>query len=163
MKRLLIAQICMMLLLSGTQAGAAGNDLAQISQAGDMEMSCHDISREVSKMESVIGAAEQTLNSSNAAGTGIKVAKTVGSYLVGSLGGALGIMAAGYIVGEATDDKAEDAIAARETAEQRRSFMSGVYNAKGCQGPLELATIEPAAGESYGPPYRPVRKPRYND
>ena len=34
-----------------------------------------------------------------------------------------------------------------DLAEQRRSFMVGVYNARSCFGPLELATLEPAAGE----------------
>jgi hypothetical protein len=89
-------------------------------------------------MDEVIRQARETQKESQIANTGVGVAKTVASYLVGSLGGAIGIMAAGYIVGEATDDQAENASDLEDTAQQRRSFMIGVYNARSCVGPVEF-------------------------
>ncbi len=108
-------------------------------------------------MNDMIAAAQDIQDSSRMTGTGIGVAKTVGSYLVGSLGGALGILAAGYIVGEATDNSGEDAAALQDKAEKRRSFILGIYNARGCQGPVKLAEIEPAAGTSVPVSPRPRR------
>lgn len=138
----------------------------QISQTGDLEMTCHQISHEVSAMENIIFDTQEIQDNSKITGTGINVGKAVGSYLVGSLIGGLGIIAAGYIVSEAANGSAKSAEALQDIAFQRRSFMAGIYNAKGCVGPLELAAIEPAAGaveekEAFGPPDKRTRKAEY--
>lgn len=138
----------------------------QVSQSGDLEKSCHEISQEVSDMELLISHTQNTLDGSEMTNHGVTVAKTVGSYLVGSLAGGIGIIAAGYIVSEAADDRFEEAAAVQDVAEQRRSFMAGIYNARGCVGPLEkkLAEIETAAGEeTTGAPEPKRRELRYNE
>ncbi len=143
-------------------ARAADFPVFEVSQLGDLEKNCHEISHEITAMEDLILDAEQTRQSSAITGAGVSVAKTVGSYFVGTLAGGLGILAAGYLVSEATDDRAENAMALQDNAEKRRSFMEGIYNARGCMGPLEaLARIEPASGDADAEPKPRVR--RYND
>ena len=162
MKYPLIAIACLGILSCQAAPHALAADF-QISQAGDLEMNCHEISQEVIAMEAIIAEAKVMENSTNVTETGVTVAKTVGSYLVGSLAGGLGILAAGYIVNEATDDREETAIALQDTAAQRRSFMQGIYNARGCMGPLELASIAPAAGDEDEKTEQKPRVPRYNN
>ena len=138
----------------------------QVSQIGDLEKTCSEISQEVSDMELLINHTQKTLDDSEMTNHGVTVAKTVGSYLVGSLAGGIGIIAAGYIVSEAADDRFENAAAVQDVAEQRRSFMAGIYNTRGCMGPLEkkLADIEtPAGDEDADTPEPKQREPRYND
>lgn len=166
MQRKLVAIACAALLASAPAcARAADFPPFQVSQLGDLEKSCHELSLEVSAMEDLIAQATQAQDASQITSTGVTVAKTVGSYLVGTLAGGLGVLAAGYIVSEATDDRFENAAAVQDLAAQRRSFMAGIYNARGCKGPLEkLADIEPAAGDDGETAVEPtLRKPRYND
>ncbi len=139
-------------------ANAMDGDALQISRQSDLQMSCSEISHEVSAMEDLIHAARIDQEKSAMTSTGVTAAKTVASYLVGSLGGAIGIMAAGYIVGEATEERGEDAFKLEEIAQQRRSFMTGIYNARSCIGPLELASVEPAAGDSDENRFKPKER-----
>ena len=124
----------------------AGEKLV-MSKPGDLEMSCHEISTEVANMRDIVLTARDMQDDSELAMTGVGVAKTVGSYLVGSLAGGIGIFAAGFLVNELGDEKIENAIELQNVAMQRHSFMTGIYNARGCQGPLDLASLEPAAGD----------------
>ncbi len=165
MKRTLTIATCIALLSFQAPLSYAMDmtDL-NINKVGDIEMSCNQISREISSMEKTMFSTQEMQKNSHMANTGVGVVKTVGSYLVGSLGGALGILAAGYLVSEATGSKAEDASVLHDAATQRRSFMAGIYNAKECIGPLTMASIEPAAGKKMlAPKKHPSRKPRYND
>lgn len=134
-----------------------------IIRTGDTELTCNQISTEITSMESVIVKSLEEQRDGEMTSTGVGVAKTVGGLLVGSLGGVLGIMAAGHLAAEAADDKVEEAAAEENAAAQRRSFMIGIYNAKGCQGPLQpgfdVAALEPAAGDDE--PHAPV-SPHYN-
>lgn len=134
----------------------------QISRADDLLMSCHEISQEISLMETIIQQSQLTQGKAELTSTGVGVAKTVASYFIGSLGGALGILAAGYLVNEATDDRADNAKTLENLAKQRRSFMVGIYNARTCVGPLDLASIEPAAGMPSPAPIS-VSEPRPRD
>lgn len=142
----------------------------RVSREGDLVKDCGEISQEVSTMESIMEHAAEVQTETELAGKGINVVKSVGTYLIGSTGGALGIIAAGVVVSHFADEKIESAEDLQKAAGQRRSFMMGVYNAKGCEGPFkatafELAGIEPAAGDGavYGPPDLRPRKPVYND
>lgn len=152
-------------LLSLCRGAAAADDASafEVARIGDLDMDCYQISREISAMELLVAQAVEEQESTKMTSTSVAVAKTVGSYLVGTLAGGLGILAAGYIVSEATDDREENAIALQNGAEQRRSFMAGIYNARGCNGPLALAAIQPAAGEEQDdtPQFRP--RFQYND
>ena len=146
-----------------TAPAYAASPVFEYSQAGDLDLDCHQISREISAMELLISQAKDIQDTTHMTTTGVTVAKTVGSYLVGTMAGGIGILAAGYLVNEAADDKAEDALALEDAAEQRRSFMAGIYNARGCNGPLDLAAIAPASGDEKATNYTSPRKRRYND
>lgn len=116
-------------------------------------------------MGDIISQAQDELEHSRMTGTGIGIGKAVGSYLVGSLIGGVGIIAAGYIASEAAGERSEKAEGMQDMAMQRRSFMEGIYNARGCAGPLDVAQIEPAAGEGRDekPREHPVPRYSYND
>lgn len=88
---------------------------------------------------------------------GLQVAGALGSFLVGTATGGIGLAAAGYVAKSVMDGNYDEVEHIQEIAAQRRSFMLGIYNAKGCTGPIEhvmhpetspatLADIEPAAG-----------------
>jgi hypothetical protein len=111
----------------------------EISMPGDEIMDCPAIAQEVSKMDDVILQSYIVQQSSEKTTLGVGVAKTVGSFLVGSLTGALGILAAGHFASEAADDKGEVAAALEDIARQRRSLMVGMHNAKECKEELPVA------------------------
>lgn len=162
MRRLYAHIVCIvMIALPSASARAAEFLDIQISRADDLLMSCHEISREIALMETIVHQTRLTQERAELTSAGVGVAKTVASYLVGSLGGAIGIMAASYIVNEATDDRGDNAKTIEDLAQQRRSFMKGVFNARACMGPLELSSIEPAAGIA-SIPERQEREVRYH-
>lgn len=136
----------------------------RISRPDDLLLDCHEISRQISTMEAIMSYTEEIQDDFRITDTGITVGKAVGSYLVGSLAGGIGIVAASFIISEAADDRAEQAAATQHTAMQRRSFLSGIYNARGCQGPLEMALIEPAVGpmEDSEITFKPRQEDRYS-
>lgn len=166
--------LCLSMALLSTaqaQAGSLANPLFKISQTGDSHMDCLEISSEISDMDSIILVAEDKIQDTKIAGTGVGVAQTVGSFMIGSLGGVLGIFAAGAVIDNAADNKIEKIQEIQSAAEQRRSLMAAMYDVKQCVGPLakELSLIEPAAGTALekdnfiGPPDLRPHKINYND
>ena len=135
----------------------------------DVGLSCEQIAHEVVELDRVIRDARDTQVSSSNTGTGVSVARTVGSLLVGSLGGVVGIVAVGALAGEAVESKGEKAAEIEENAEERQHRLAGIFEGKGCEGELALtgepehdpahkaARVEPAAGTST------IKKPRYNE
>lgn len=132
----------------------------EISMPGDEAMDCAAIAKEVSAMDDVILQSYIVQQSSEKTTLGVGVAKTVGSFLVGSLGGVLGILAAGHFASEAADDKGEVAAALEDTAKQRRSLMVGMHNAKQCTEELPVA---PPPMEDLWPKVTPVSAPGTED
>ncbi|MFN3828027.1 MAG: hypothetical protein ACK4NR_10445 [Micavibrio sp.] len=135
----------------------------------DVALSCDQIANEVVVLDRTIRTARDKKDSSDRAGTGVNVAQTVGSLLVGSLGGVVGIAAVGLLAGEAADEAGDDAAAIEEKAEERQNRLAGVFEGKGCEGELALtpeaedkeedvSQLEPASGTPTAP-----RRPRYND
>ncbi len=170
MRQLSSMVICLGLLCAAAPAHAIDRNLdmssLEVSQLGDTEMTCQQISHEVSTMDEVIMFAREEQDEAQMASNGVTVAKTVGSYFIGSFGGALGIIAAGYLANEMAKSNGEEAFSLQDAATQRRRFMEGIYNAKGCSGPLPidpvtLSEIEPAAGDEYENEY--YQKPQYNE
>ena len=139
-----------------------------VSHAGDMDLGCAALSKEAGTMRDVITQHEDVKDDAKMQGYGVNAAAGIGSFLVGTVTGGIGFAAAGLLASEAISEEAEEAEAVKDIAAQRRSFMMGVFNAKGCFGPIEhvmltpqeertqtsLANIEPAAGDD---------RPRYND
>lgn len=136
----------------------------------DVGLSCDQIAHEVVELDRVIRMARITQTESRHTGTGVSVAKTVGSLLVGSLGGVVGIVAVGALAGEAANNYGEQAAQVEEDAEERQNRLAGIFDGKGCEGELvltaepditgDLANITPAAGT---PGQKAIMKPRYNE
>lgn len=149
----------------------AFSHIMRITQPGDSKLNCLSISSEISEMDTIILEAEEKKRNTRVAGTGFGVAQTVGSFMVGSLGGVLGIFAAGAIIDNAADNKVEKVQEIQNAAAQRRSLMAALYDTRECFGPLaqEMALIEPAAGEEIGgdlligPPDLRLKPVSYND
>ncbi len=140
----------------------------QVTHLGDVDLGCGKLSAEAASMRDVISQHEDMKKDAKMQGYGVNAAAGIGSLIVGTVTGGIGFAAAGFLASEAIDEDAEEAEAVSDVAAQRRSFMMGIFNAKGCYGPIEhvmlepvedktetaLMDIEPAAGE---------REPRYND
>lgn len=135
----------------------------------DVGMSCAQIADEVVKLDRIIRNARDAQVRSHNTSTGVSVAKTVGSLLVGSLGGVVGIVAVGALAGEAAEMSGERAAETEEDAEERQHRLAGIFEGKACEGELALteerdpatkaARIEPASGAAA----YPVRKSHFNE
>ena len=139
-----------------------------ISQPGDLEMMCGDLSKESMNMRDIIYATQDVKDRAKMRSHGIKAAGAVGSFLVGTVTGGVGLALGGFLLDQNVGATASDADEIQDIAEQRRTLMMGIYNAKGCEGPLEhamqnpeifdplgkLASIETAAGQEHAEPQR---------
>lgn len=133
----------------------------QISHDGDARMACRGYSQEAMRMHGIIASMQNRKDDSKMQTRGIGVVGTAASYLVGTVTGGLSIAAAGFIAGQATDERGEDAEEIQDIAQQRRAVMVGMFKAKNCTGPIEfvfndpepndpirkITKIQPAAGE----------------
>ena len=125
-----------LLSLAVQSARATPPEGLQVSMQGDAELDCAKIVAEVGSMDDLISQTYQTQEASEKASVGVGVIKTVGSYLVGTLTGTIGFMAAGQLAAQAAGSRGEDAEAVGDIALQRRSLMVGMYQAKKCAGAL---------------------------
>jgi hypothetical protein len=145
----------------------------EVSKPGDLEMSCGELSEEALLMNDIIATTQDIRDNSEVKERGIGVAGAAASFLVGTLTGGLGIAAAGYLANEAVEGKGDNAESVQDVAEQRRSFVTGIYNSKGCLGPIDhamqkepgdapetkaedAAKLETAAGETTPPSIQPA-------
>ncbi len=178
MKHRLALCVCAIFLLLQATPTAANEVLElQVSRLGDVEMNCGSLSQEALLMREIITTTQDIKDNSKIKSHGISAAAGVGGFLVGTVTGGIGLAAAGFLLDQTTKSTASNADGVQDIAEQRRSLMVGIYNAKGCTGPIEhvmqdgmerddkteiqIASIEPAAGEGSEPPL--PRKPHYND
>ncbi len=150
----------------------------QVSRIGDVELSCGDLSQEAMLMHDIIGVTQDIQDDSKIKSYGINAAVGAGGFLIGTVTGGIGFAAAGFLLDQSTKDDAQEADGVQDVAQQRRSLMTGIFNAKGCHGPIEhvmqdnveveetkLASVEPLAGEEIlnAEEKAPSRKPHYND
>lgn len=140
----------------------------KVTHVGDVELSCAALSEEAAYMRDIIDNKESLKQDAKMQEYGVNAAAGIGSFLVGTVTGGIGFAAAGFLAAEAINEDAEEAEALRDVASQRRSFMMGIFNAKGCYGPIEhvmlrapeqdeateLANIMPAAGDTHSSPSR---------
>lgn len=150
------------------KAKELGLEDLSISKPGDLEMMCHDLSKESLDMRDIIYATQDAKDAAKMKRQGLKAAGAIGSFLIGSVTGGVGLAVGGFLLDQNVGAGATEADKLQDVAEQRRTLMMGIYNAKGCQGPLEhamqnpeifdplgtLASIETAAGD--------FDEPRYN-
>ena len=181
MKKSFLRHIGVLSILLSSTAALADESPAQqalelkVSRPGDLEMSCGRLSEEALTMRDIIHTTQGIKDESKIQSHGITAAGAVGSFLIGTVTGGVGLAAAGFLLEHNVDEKSDEADSVQDIAEQRRSLMMGIYNAKGCYGPLEyamqdpeplkiveLASVEPATGdETYDADDR--NKPRYNN
>jgi len=170
MKKSLARLSCAVFVLALAQPAFAADPEVQelrVSRLGDVEMRCGALSQEAALMRDIIIATEEIKEDSELKGHGITAAGAVGSFLIGSVTGGVGLAAAGFLLDRSIEEEADDADGVQDIAEQRRALMMGIYNAKGCHGPVEnamqdgiernvatrVANIEPAAGRDTEPHY----------
>lgn len=142
----------------------------QVSRLGDTELHCAALAKEAYAMRDIIIANQGIESDSEVKSRGISAAGAVGSILLGTVTAGVGLAAAGFMATEAVDNEADKADHIKEMAAQRRSFMVGIYNAKGCQGPIEYVMRGPvpvtrtanAQGHiaSTATPIKPKEQPR---
>lgn len=89
-------------------------------------------------MRAIISTTQEIQDDSDLHQKGIKAAGAIGSLLIGSATGGIGLAAAGFLAGMPVEDRAENANNVQDIAEQREMFMKGIYNAKGCYGPFDF-------------------------
>lgn len=149
----------------------------QVTQPDDMNLSCNGLHQEALLMRDIIQTTEELKNQAQMKEHGIKAAGAIGSFLIGSVTGGLGLAAAGFLANNEVESDAKSADAIQDKAEARRSLMVGLYNGKNCLGSIDyvlqddytsnnfdlagLNNIEPASGDFENSAVR--KKPRYND
>lgn len=148
-------------------------DTLVISKTGDVEMPCGALSKEAILMRDIIHQMEEVKNGSDIQSHGVTAAGAVGSFLIGSVTGGIGLAVGGFLLDQNISSNKDDADEIQDIAKQRRTLMMGIYNAKSCFGPLEhamqnpekrdamdiIADIQPASGKTYQTELRR----RYND
>jgi hypothetical protein len=166
MHKYLASLLCALSILALSSPAFAGEGQGpqalelKVTRAGDFEMSCHALSQEALTMSQIINTTQDIKDESTMQSRGISAAGAVGSFIVGTATGGIGLAAAGLLLDHNVEEKADKADTVQDTAAQRRSLMMGIYNAKGCFGPIEhamqdpkehdpfsLANLAPASGE----------------
>lgn len=132
----------------------------RVTQKGDLEMACGALSEEARLMKDIIDTTQDIKDDSTLKSHGINAAGALGSMLIGTATGGISLAAAGFFANQSVEGKSDNADGVQEIAKERRSFMLGVFNSKGCYGPFEyamqtpepktlrdtIASIEPASG-----------------
>lgn len=115
----------------------------QISKPGDLELSCQQLSVEAENMAQVIHTTQDVKNNSDMKSTGVTAAGAIGSFLIGSATGGIGLAVGGFLMNQGIEDRKDRADEMQDIAEQRRTLMMGIFNAKECFGPIEHAMRNP--------------------
>lgn len=142
----------------------------RVSEQGDLEKSCNALSREALHMRETIHAMQHIKDTSEMQSHGITAAGAVGSFLIGSVTGGIGLAVGGLLLDYNVGENEEAADDVQDIAKQRRTLMTGIYNAKGCFGPIEHAMQDPKDENTFerlastdGPVYHAELRKRYND
>ena len=142
----------------------------QISKPGDLELSCNALTAEALNMSQVILTTQNVKDNSDIKSHGVTAAGAVGSFLIGSVTGGIGLAVGGFLVNHNIEEHSDQADQIQDFAEQRRTLMVGIHNAKGCYGPIEhvmqtpkeSATIKQIALNTHDQ-YQASLQNRYND
>lgn len=142
----------------------------KVSKPGDFEKSCGPLSQEAQNMSKIITAMDEVKDKSEMQSHGITAAGAVGSFLIGTVTGGIGLAVGGMLLDYNVDEHADNAEDIQDIAQQRRSLMMGIYNAKGCFGPLEQETAQSKGfnpldkiASSDEPAYQSELRKRYNN
>lgn len=139
------------------------------AQRGDLELTCTELVDEANLMNEIIQTTEDLKSDAKFNNHAIAAAAGIGSFVVGTLTGGLGIAAAGFFASQEMDGNEDNAEDIQDIAEQRRALMLGIHQAQGCETPIKdtiinaktksvmetgnerLANIEPASGKKFIP------------
>ena len=121
-----------------------------ISKIGDTELSCGGLSSEAGNMRDIIFTTQDIKDSARMQSHGITAAGALGSFLVGTVTGGVGLAVGGFLLDQNVGKTEREADALQDTAAQRRTLMMGIFNAKGCEGPLEHAMQNPEIFDPLG-------------
>lgn len=101
---------------------------------------------------------------------GITAAGAIGSLLIGSATGGIGLAVGGFLMNHSVEERSDEADKIQDIAAQRRTLMMGIHNAKGCFGPIEHAMQNPSEFDPIGTialsnesKYHAELRKRYND
>jgi hypothetical protein len=122
--------------LNASAAQAVDAKPLEISRIGDLELSCGELAQEAQTMSDIINTTEDIKDRRELQGKGVTAVGAVASFLVGTVTGGVGLAAAGFLAERQLENREDEADQVQDIAEQRRSLMMGIYNAKGCLGPV---------------------------
>src|SRR6056297_3481842 len=116
------------LAVDGIEQGAAVEAIPlQVSRLGDVEMSCGALSEEALTMREIVNTTQDIQDESSLQSYGINAAGALGSFVIGTATGGIGLAAAGFLLDQNVDSKADAAESVQDIAQQRRSLMLGIY------------------------------------
>jgi hypothetical protein len=125
------ATLFLMLCLSGSAFATEAPAIIQVSQPGDSQMNCDEISNEISTMDLVINDAESSKSANELAGIGASVAGHFAGFFGGGVGAAVATNGANAVVSK-NKQSAEER---KQAAQQRRTMLMGMHTGKGCNAP----------------------------
>jgi len=158
-----------------TDLNISGSDIMrletlEISTANDLNLSCGDLSKEAANMAQIIHSTQDIKNRSEMKSHGVTAAGAIGSFLIGSATGGIGLAVGGFLMNYGIEERSDQADAMQDVAAQRRTLMMGIHNAKGCFGPIEHALQNPSEFNPIGAialstesKYQAELRKRYND
>ena len=114
----------------------------QIVRIGDTDRSCQQLSQEAGRMQAIVSDKQLIQDDAHMKTRGIQAAGTIGSVVLGAATAGIGLGVAGFLASEAIASEAEEADTLQDKAAERRSFIVGIYNAKGCTGPIEHVMVD---------------------
>jgi hypothetical protein len=125
MKRTIIALPLFFLV---NTAFAEAPAVIHVTQPGDSQMTCEEITTEITSMDTVITEAESSKSASNLAGIGASIAGHFAGLAGGGIGAAVATNGANAVVNN-NKQTAEERI---DAAKQRRTMLMGIHAGKGC-------------------------------
>lgn len=143
-----------------------------------MQLSCEELVDEAVLMRDIIQTTQNLKSESELNGHAVTAAGAIGSFLIGSVTGGIGLAAAGFVASQDIEADGNEAEYVQDIASQRRALMVGIHKAKGCDtsmaealkpivtksslqlGSEKLADMEPASGSANA---AVIAAPRYNE
>ena len=114
-----LALVCAVLALGFPhQAFAIKATELEVSRADDLYLECSELSREAATMRDIIFANQEIKDESENQSMGISAAGAVGSMLIGTATGGIGLAAMGFMLDKQTEDRADKADSVQDLAEQ---------------------------------------------
>ena len=131
----------------------------QVSQPGDANLTCPDLTQQIAQMDQILGTAQQNQASAETSG---QTAGIVGSAATNAAlySGAFGRMSGlGFLAGGAqrlmqqgAEAKAAEAAKLQQDATMRRTMLMGMYTGKACDNPQAQQAAAPAQAAPAAPP-----------